>query len=152
MIFKENDNRNNLEDEFDAWVSKFMTDAYDSMDEDEYAIFCDNIENILAQYTNQDYFDVEDEFEDEFDFDDTTWDYPIDESLNEGKGKGKKFFEIPRIRFYGELDWLDSLKYCRGPYRYICSAEDPDDETEEWDIVENKETGDMFYTKTAYWD
>ena len=40
MLINEENNRNDLEEEFDNWVSDFMTKAYNQMDEDEYEIFC----------------------------------------------------------------------------------------------------------------
>lgn len=56
MLINEENNRNDLEEEFDNWVSDFMTKAYNQMDEDEYEIFCSNLENLLAQYTDPNFF------------------------------------------------------------------------------------------------
>ena len=61
IIMNESNSRNDLEEEFDNWVADFITKAYNQMSKSEYKIFCSNLENILAQYTDPDYFsDIED--------------------------------------------------------------------------------------------
>lgn len=61
MVLTEGNNRANLVNKFDNWVANFMTDAYNQMSENEYTLFCSDVEDILAQYTDPNYFsDVED--------------------------------------------------------------------------------------------
>lgn len=79
-LYKEN-NRITLEDKFDTWVAKFMTDAYYQMNEVEYTKFCSNIEDILAQYTDPYYFsDMENDNNIIYD-DDESW---FNESYSRG--------------------------------------------------------------------
>lgn len=196
MLINEENNRNDLEEEFDNWVSDFMTKAYNQMDEDEYTLFCSNVENLLAQYTDPDYFPgySTDDFISDIGYeeDDEAWfseaytrgdivkfdlgkdkndfhhgvimkakngkytvrdesgnnvdidDNMIIEKVNDGD-KSRKFFSVERIGFDGYLNWIEPNKYYKGNYRYICTCPS-DDDNQDWDIVENNDTGDMFYT------
>ena len=59
MLISEENSRNDLEEEFDNWVADFITKAYSQMDKSEYKMFCSNLENILAQYTDPNFFDYD---------------------------------------------------------------------------------------------
>ena len=47
--------------------------------------------------------------------------------------------------FYGRLTWISRAQYLAGDYRYVCT-EDGDRAGEHWDIVEDLETGDLYFT------
>ena len=47
--------------------------------------------------------------------------------------------------YYGRLEWVAPAVYMRGNFRYVCT-EDGDCTGEHWDIVEDLETGDLYFT------
>ena len=64
MIIKESNNRVNYETEFDNFVIDLVTRANKDLDETAFTELCNNLNNILAQYTDPNFYpdDIGDEY------------------------------------------------------------------------------------------
>lgn len=47
---------------------------------------------------------------------------------------------------YGRLEWVSRATYMRGNFRYVATEADPADPAILYDIVEDRDTGEWYFT------